>query len=1090
MTDQRIDGVELSDKIKEISVAEFFEKNRHLLGYENPTKSLLTVVKEGVENALDACEEGRILPEIFVSVKPSGVDRFKVSIEDNGPGIVESKVPVAFGKFLVGSKFHRLRQSVIGEEKILIRKNSTIKSIGIGKFIDSLLRKNENIKDISDKNVDTVSFDPKTYKLGWRPISHVIRHKTEGPIYEIKAESGREVRITSSHSIFSLDVKNLIISEKKISELRKGDFIIVSKNIPRSEEYRIENINVLNFLDAKVARKHRWYLYNLDKEVFEQMRQIGSKQKIRGRLFYKFSTTNGEYKIRLDHLNKYEKSRMIPAHLFISIKLKTDLKNCTLRTYKVGGDHYDFPVIIPIEKDFVRLLGFWIAEGHLNNSRTVVFDFGIEEKRYIEEIKRISLKLFNREAGESPDYEKNKMRLIIRSVILCEFFKSLGLKSGAKKKEIPAIIFNLNENLSKQFLKALYSGDGNFFEERSMLTYTTVSRELASDLMYLLSMHGVFSMMSKVKDKGLGSRESTSYRVVTYGNELNKLWFNIKTSRKSWSTYTGVPSVLIKTFGRFNDLPKILERKTALSYMRFKYHKTNNRYFNILNSINSGSAPIGPNQFYLSQLENAGFIDKSMEITESGTEFLWKVERIKKLINSDFCFIRIKNIKKLSRRPKYVYDLSVPGCENFVAGLGGLICHNSRGIQGIGIHGAVLYSQLTTGKPIKLTSSTGKEINEFELMIDVTKNEPKIISHSSHRNPNKWHGIKIELETEGKYIERQQSIPEYLKQTAIVNPFAHIIFDGPDGKTEFKKTVEELPKQPKEIKPHPYGIELGRLRRMLANTKAKTIVLFLTKEFSRVGRRSAEQICKLAKIEFSRKPQQLAHEDTDRLHKAMQMVKLIAPPTDCLSPLGENLITEGMKKELPAEYFVAISRPPTVYRGYPFQIEVALAYGGSLPQNETSQLLRFANKVPLLYHKADCAITEAVTETDWRRYGLQQPSGSLPVGPLAIMVHLISVWVPFTSEGKQAIANYPEIVKEIKLALQDAGRKLAKFVSQRRRARDSQLRKELFEKYIPELAESLEKLTEKQKQKIIEELEKIIKKGGLVVREDGSQEKS
>jgi DNA topoisomerase-6 subunit B len=415
----------------------------------------------------------------------------------------------------------------------------------------------------------------------------------------------------------------------------------------------------------------------------------------------------------------------------------------------------------------------------------------------------------------------------------------------------------------------------------------------------------------------------------------------------------------------------------------------------------------------------------------------------------------------------------------------------SRGIQGIGIHGAVLYSQLTTGKPIKLTSSTGKEIDEFELMIDVTKNEPKIISHSSHRNPNKWHGIKIELETEGKYIERQQSIPEYLKQTAIVNPFAHIVFDGPDGKTEFKKTVEELPKQPKEIKPHPYGIELGRLRRMLSNTKAKTIVLFLTKEFSRVGRRSAEQICKLAKIEFSRKPQQLAHEETDKLHKAMQMVKLIAPPTDCLSPLGENLITEGLKKELPAEYFVAISRSPTVYRGYPFQIEVGLAYGGTLPQNETSQLFRFANKVPLLYHKADCAITEAVTETDWRRYGLQHSSEALPVGPLAIMVHLISVWVPFTSEGKQAIANYPEIVKEIKLALQDAGRKLAKFISQRRRSRESQLRKELFEKYIPELAESLEKLTEKQKQKIIEELEKIIKKGGLVGKtEDGSQEKS
>jgi DNA topoisomerase-6 subunit B len=414
----------------------------------------------------------------------------------------------------------------------------------------------------------------------------------------------------------------------------------------------------------------------------------------------------------------------------------------------------------------------------------------------------------------------------------------------------------------------------------------------------------------------------------------------------------------------------------------------------------------------------------------------------------------------------------------------------SRGIQGIGIHGAVLYSQLTTGKPVKVAASTGKETSVFELMIDVTRNEPKIISHSSQKNPSKWHGIKIELEPEGKYIERHQSILEYLKQTAIANPFARIVFDGPNGKTEFKRTVEQLPKQPREIKPHPHGIELGILGRMLFNTKAKSTVIFLTKEFSRVGRRSAEQICKLAKIEFGRKPQQLTHEESDRLHKAMQMVKLIAPPTDCLSPLGENLITEGLRKELAAEYFVAISRPPTVYRGYPFQIEVGLAYGGSLPTNETSQLFRFANKVPLLYHQANCAINEAVAEVDWRRYGLQQSSGALPVGPLAVLVHFASVWVPFTSEGKQAIATYPEIIKEIKLALQDAGRKLAKFVSQRRRARESLLRKELFEKYIPELAESLEKLTDKQKQKIIEELEKIIKKGGLVGKtEDGSQEK-
>jgi len=415
----------------------------------------------------------------------------------------------------------------------------------------------------------------------------------------------------------------------------------------------------------------------------------------------------------------------------------------------------------------------------------------------------------------------------------------------------------------------------------------------------------------------------------------------------------------------------------------------------------------------------------------------------------------------------------------------------SRGVQGLGIHGAVLYSQLTTGKPVKVSSSTGKEIQTFDLMIDVARNEPKIISHQSSKNPEKWHGVRIEMEVEGKYIERQQSISEYLKQTAISNPYAHIVYDGPNGKVTFSRALKELPKQPKEIKPHPYGIELGILRRMLSVTRTRNIIGFLTTEFSRVGKQSAEQICRLAKIEPSRDSQKLDTEESDRLHKAMQMVKLISPPTSCLSPLTEKLITEGLKKEIQAECYVAITRPPSVYRGYPFQVEVGLAYGGTLQQDQTCQLLRFANKVPLLYNQSGCAITEAVADVDWRRYGLQQHSSSIPIGPLVILVHFASVWVPFTSEGKQAIANYPEINKEIKLALQDAGRKLAQFIRQRTKSRESQLRKELFEKYIPELAESLEKLTSKQKQKIIEELEKIIKKGGLSGKaEDGDQEKS
>jgi DNA topoisomerase-6 subunit B len=401
----------------------------------------------------------------------------------------------------------------------------------------------------------------------------------------------------------------------------------------------------------------------------------------------------------------------------------------------------------------------------------------------------------------------------------------------------------------------------------------------------------------------------------------------------------------------------------------------------------------------------------------------------------------------------------------------------ARGTQGIGVSGAIMYSQLTTGKHVKIVSSTGKDILEMEMTIDVVRNQPHMISSKKTKNPDKWHGIKIEMEIEGRYIEKGQSVPEYLRQTAIMNPYAKIIYDGPNGKTIFSRATKEMPRLPKEIKPHPYGVELGILRRMARTTKEKNINKFLRKEFSRIGNSSANQILKLAKIDSKKKPTELNHQDIVNLHKAMQEIKLIAPPTDCLSQLGEGLIEKGLEKEIKADHFVTISRSPSVYSGRPFAVEVGLAYGGELNPSNQAELLRFANKVPLMYHQGDCAITEAVKELDWRRYGLQQSSGSLPSGPILILVHFISVWVPFTSEGKQAIASYPDIIKEIKLALQDAGRKLKIYISKRRKSKELQMRQNLFERYIPEIAIALAKISDVKEEKIKNDLEKILKKG-------------
>jgi DNA topoisomerase-6 subunit B len=405
----------------------------------------------------------------------------------------------------------------------------------------------------------------------------------------------------------------------------------------------------------------------------------------------------------------------------------------------------------------------------------------------------------------------------------------------------------------------------------------------------------------------------------------------------------------------------------------------------------------------------------------------------------------------------------------------------SIGTQGIGIKGAILYAQLTTGKPAKITTYYKKKKHEFELMIDVLRNEPKIISHKVENLEKDLHGISIELIVEGRYIEKGQSIPTYLRYLWLANPYLEITYDGPENGFKLEPVVNELPPSPKEIKPHPYGVELGKFKRMLHLTNARTVAGFLSSEFSRVSSQTAEKICKLAKVDSKKSPKEVNDEEAERLHKAMQTVKLMAPPTDCLSPLKEDFLVEALKKEFQPEFVTAVIRKPTVYRGNPFQVQVALAYGGKvteLQQNQqTAILLRFANHTPLLYNQSDCGITRAVEEVDWRNYGLSQSSGSLPQAPLIIFVDFLSVWIPYKSEGKQAIAEYPEIIKEIKLALQEAGRRLAIYLHKKIRGEQLRMRANIFEAYSNVFSEFVSELTGKDVEYVKKKILELIRKG-------------
>ena len=382
----------------------------------------------------------------------------------------------------------------------------------------------------------------------------------------------------------------------------------------------------------------------------------------------------------------------------------------------------------------------------------------------------------------------------------------------------------------------------------------------------------------------------------------------------------------------------------------------------------------------------------------------------------------------------------------------------SRGQQGIGISAAVLYAQLTTGKASTVISRTGADrpCFRFDIQINIESNEPDVIS----REEIEWdrtHGTRVQIEFKSTMAARKRLL-EYLKYTSVVNPHARIRVDLDDESFVFERVSDEVIECPTPIKPHPHGIELGQFKRMLAG-KDTPLGTFLVDNFSRVGEKTAREMCSASGLLFDAFAGSLGPEEQKSLLLAMQGIKVPAPPTSqCLSPIGEDLIIRGLEKEFQIDFIKARTRPSSVFSGHPFVVEAAIGYGGRLPPEGNAQILRFANRVPLVYQQGACAITGAVAAINWRNYGISQ--AGLPTGPLLILVHVASTNVPFTSESKDAVASIPEIEREVTLALQDLGRDLKKYLSRRDRNKLQEERARAVCAVIPELAAKVAEILE------------------------------
>ncbi len=381
----------------------------------------------------------------------------------------------------------------------------------------------------------------------------------------------------------------------------------------------------------------------------------------------------------------------------------------------------------------------------------------------------------------------------------------------------------------------------------------------------------------------------------------------------------------------------------------------------------------------------------------------------------------------------------------------------SRGQQGIGISAVVLYGQLTTGHHAVIVSKigVGHPAVRVELGLNTKKNEPDLFSEAMVEDFGRDHGTRVSVIIKAKFQGGRQSAFEFLRATSIVNPHARLTFTDPNGQvTVFERVTDEVPPKTTQIKPHPHGTELGTILKMAKDAPQRKLTTFLTEEFSSVGSDTAKKILEAADL-ANVDPKDLSREEARRLHEAFPKVKIMAPPTDCLSPITEHLVRRSLKKEteeVSPEFITSVTRPPSVWGGHPFQVEVGIVYGGSLPAEEQVRILRFANRVPLLYQGGGCASTVAVQDVDWRRYGLEQRGGAgMPTGPAIVLVHVASTKVPFTSEAKEAIAPMEEIHREVKLALQEAARHLGRHLAKKAKRAKVSEKFTLVNKILPEI---------------------------------------
>ncbi len=343
-------------------------------------------------------------------------------------------------------------------------------------------------------------------------------------------------------------------------------------------------------------------------------------------------------------------------------------------------------------------------------------------------------------------------------------------------------------------------------------------------------------------------------------------------------------------------------------------------------------------------------------------------------------------------------------------------------------------------------------IYEYQLMIDITKNEPVIVSQRTLENRYGWHGTAIKVVLEGDWSKAKRRVEEYLRRTAMVTPYAEFVLRGPDEDDAIKipRVTTKMPDPPEEGLPHPKSVDVELIKQLIQRDPNMPLLEFLVENFDGVGDAIAKNFLDFVGLSQDMPVGKLVNDElVNFVTKMREFNGWRRPRADWLSPIGEDILAEGVKFVLRPEVVFTVTRKPSSYMGNPFIVEAALAWGGAIEPSDKPVIYRFANKVPLIYDEGNDVVRKVVDEIDWTQYKVKFPA------PMAIVVHVCSTKIPYASAGKEAIAEVPEIESEVRNAIREVARKLRLYITRKEKEQELLMKYAIFSMYAEEVANAL-----------------------------------